>query len=61
MGDIQGFREAIMNFWENPEKVQEMGQNARTDYEKKYVPEDNVKQLLEIYVGVLGEDGKWSK
>ena len=28
---------------------------------KKYVPEDNVKQLLEIYVGVLGEDGKWSK
>ena len=61
LGDIQGFREAIMNFWENPEKVQEMGQNARTDYEKKYVPEDNVKQLLEIYVGVLGEDGKWSK
>ena len=27
-----------MNFWENPEKVQEMGQNARTDYEKNMYP-----------------------
>lgn len=51
--NIQGFREAVISFWENPEQVQKMGKNARDDYERKYVPEDNLKQLLEIYTSVL--------
>lgn len=53
--DEQGFREAVIDFWKNPQKVKEMGENARSDYEQKYVPEDNMKQLFEIYASVLGE------
>lgn len=53
--DEQGFREAVIDFWKNPQKVKKMGENARSDYEQKYVPEDNMKQLFEIYASVLGE------
>lgn len=53
--DEQGFRKAVIDFWKNPQKVKEMGEKARSDYEQKYVPEDNMKQLLEIYASVLGE------
>ena len=53
--DEQGFREAVIDFWKNPQKVKKMGENARSDYEQKYVPETNMKQLFEIYASVLGE------
>ena len=38
--------------WANisrPELISEIGRNARLDYEQKYRPEDNYKQLLDIY------------
>lgn len=53
--DEQGFREAVIDFWKNPQKLKKMGENARSDYEQKYVPETNMKQLFEIYASVLGE------
>ena len=37
--------------WANisrPELISEIGRNARLDYEQKYRPEDNYKQLLDI-------------
>ncbi len=47
--DINGFVEAIRYLWGHPQVAEEMGRNARADYEKKYRPEDNYKQLMEIY------------
>lgn len=49
LGDIDGFVNAIYILWKDIDKCKEMGINARKDYEKKYLPEDNYKQLIEIY------------
>ena len=49
LGDIDGFRKYITELWSNPELISEIGRNARLDYEQKYRPEDNYKQLLDIY------------
>ena len=35
--------------WDNEELCQQMGKNARDDYEKKYMPDDNYRQLIDIY------------
>jgi glycosyltransferase involved in cell wall biosynthesis len=35
--------------WENPEAVQEMGRNARREYEAKYTAAENYRQLSAIY------------
>lgn len=53
LGDVDGFRERIVKLWNNPEKCQEIGLNARKDYEMKYMPEDNYKQLMDIYKNVV--------
>ena len=53
LGDVEGFRERIAVLWDNHKKCQEIGLNARFDYESKYMPEDNYKQLLDIYKNVL--------
>ena len=49
LGDIDGFRKYITELWSDPELISEIGRNARLDYEQKYRPEDNYKQLLDIY------------
>lgn len=49
LGDVNGFAEKIRFLWENPALCKEMGRNARRDYEQKYMPEDNYRQLMEIY------------
>ena len=49
LGDTDEFVQTIKSLWNNPEKCQVMGQNARADYEAKYLPEDNYKQLMAIY------------
>ena len=49
LGDIDGFVKKIRSLWNNPEACQRMGQNARADYESKYLPENNYTQLLRIY------------
>ena len=54
LGDVDGFRVKIVTLWSNPEKCQEIGLNARLDYESKYMPEDNYKQLMGIYQELLG-------
>lgn len=49
LGDVEGFREKIVELWNQPELVSQLGANARRDYEAKYMPEDNYKQLMKIY------------
>ena len=49
LGDIEGFIRIIKMLWYNPEQSKLLGKNARRDYEAKYTPEDNYKQLLDIY------------
>ena len=49
LGDIDGFVTQIRRLWQNAEECERMGKNARKDYEAKYMPEDNYKQLLRIY------------
>ena len=47
--EIDSFINAINILWKNPEKCRKLGKNARKDYETKYRPEDNYKQLITIY------------
>lgn len=56
LGDVEGFAKAIRELWEQPELCKTMGKNARTDYEEKYQPEDNYRQLMKVYQEVT--DGK---
>ena len=49
LGDVEGFVKRIREMWADPDKCEEMGRNARKDYEAKYLPEDNYKQLISIY------------
>lgn len=52
-GDVDNFRECIKKLWNNPDAISEMGKNARIDYEKKYMPDDNYKQLINIYTNAI--------
>lgn len=52
LGDVDGFIKEIKNLWEKPELAKKMGQNARLDYEEKYLPDDNYQQLMSIYNNV---------
>ena len=49
LGDVAGFVETIQELWDRPEECRRLGEMARVDYEKKYMPEDNYRQLMEIY------------
>lgn len=57
-GDVNTFVKRILQLWNNPEKCRDIGKNARADYEEKYRPEDNYRQLMEIYTCVRNEDSK---
>lgn len=52
LGSVDGFIKKIEELWNNPEMCKRMGENARTDYEEKYMPEDNYSQLIKIYESV---------
>jgi glycosyltransferase involved in cell wall biosynthesis len=49
LGDIEGFSGAVRKLWSSKDEIKRMGENARRDYEDKYLPEDNYNQLLSIY------------
>jgi glycosyltransferase involved in cell wall biosynthesis len=40
--------------WTHPKEMEEMGRAARREYETKYTPEINYKQLMEIYQRAMG-------
>ena len=49
LNDIEGFKSKIVELWNKKDKCIEIGKNARIDYEKKYLPNENFKQLIKIY------------
>lgn len=49
LGCADGFVKKVCQLWESPELCEKMGINARSDYETKYLPEDNYLQLMKIY------------
>lgn len=49
LGDERGFIDIISKLWNNSDECRKIGENARRDYEEKYMPEDNYQQLIEIY------------
>lgn len=49
LNDVDGFIQHIRALWADPQLCRRMGENARLDYEKKYMPEDNYRQLIDIY------------
>ena len=53
LGNTDGFVQTIKMLWDDPEKCRVMGQNARADYETKYLPEDNYKQLMAVYESLI--------
>jgi len=55
LGDVDGFVRQIQVLWDNPEECRKLGEKAREDYKAKYMPEDNYRQLISIYEGVLKE------
>ena len=52
LGNVTGFVKKIKELWSNPDLCRIMGNNARTDYENKYTPENNYQQLIKIYEDV---------
>ena len=60
LGDISGFEQSIRKLWADSEQIAIIGKNARMDYEAKYQPEDNYRQLMLIYNGMIGGNTKWS-
>ncbi len=50
--DRQGFIRQVRELWENPERCRTLGEQARTDYKRKYLREDNYRQLIRIYEGL---------
>lgn len=49
LNDVNGFVDAIIKLWKDPEQCKKFGENARKDYESKYLPEDNYNQLITVY------------
>lgn len=52
MGDIDGFVARIKNLWSDPDLCRRIGEQARSEYEAKYQPEENYRQLMQIYESI---------
>ncbi|MFC1857816.1 glycosyltransferase family 4 protein [Thermodesulfobacteriota bacterium] len=48
-GDSADLYKKIKNLWDNPEKLAEIGRNARIDFEEKYTADVNYDLLMDIY------------
>lgn len=57
LGDVDGFAKRVEELWRNPDACRRMGENARMDYEAKYLPEKNYRQLMKIYRGLAADNG----
>ena len=52
-GDSEDLAEKVEWACNHPERMREMGQEARREYESKYTAEKNYPRLLEIYQGAI--------
>lgn len=55
LGSVEGFEQTIRKLWIDPNLIAAIGINARMDYEAKYLPEDNYRQLEKIYNDLMKE------
>jgi glycosyltransferase involved in cell wall biosynthesis len=55
LGSVDSFEQTIRKLWADPDQIAVIGKNARMDYEAKYLPEDNYRQLERIYNVVTKE------
>lgn len=55
LGVVDEFVNKIEGLWNAPGKCEEMGQNARAEYEKKYKPEENYEELISLYMELKDE------
>lgn len=55
LSNIEQWIEKIRKLWNEPDKIKQMGIDARADYEKNYRSEDNYKQLVQIYEALLNK------
>ncbi len=47
--NFKDLKEKILWAWDHKDKMREMGENARKEYEKKYTPEKHYQALMEVY------------
>jgi glycosyltransferase involved in cell wall biosynthesis len=52
-GNVAELREKVIWAFNNPQRMREMGANARAVYEEKYSPDANYRMLMEIYEAAL--------
>jgi glycosyltransferase involved in cell wall biosynthesis len=52
-GDVDDLREKVIWAFNNPQRMRDMGANARAVYEEKYSPEVNYSMLMNIYETAL--------
>ncbi len=52
LGDVDGFVNKIVKLWKSQRLCELLGENARKDYEEKYLPENNYNTLQTIYENV---------
>lgn len=53
-GNAEDLAEKVAWAWEHPKELEEMGREARREYEAKYTAERNYEMLMEIYGKVMG-------
>lgn len=54
-GDAKDLAERVWQAWQNRAQLQQLGRNARLEYENKYTAKRNYSMLKDIYEGVLGK------
>jgi len=54
-GNSQELAATVTGAWEQPEQMKLFGAHARKEYEAKYTPAANYRQLLQIYHEVIAE------
>lgn len=53
LNNIEDFVAKVKLLWNNKKLVETMSKNAREDYLSKYSPEENYRQLMQIYMNLL--------
>jgi len=56
-GNAKDLASKVRWLFEHPEKAEQMGKNARAEYEAKYTPERNYELLMDIYQQAIEEKG----
>ena len=58
LGDIADFRAKMRWAWDHPLEMQEMGRNARRQFEQKYTADQNIRMLEEAYQFAMASRGR---